>query len=253
MMKRITSLKRTATAIAALLLLFAFAATAHAADASATYYGTYAGSLFGFAPDDGTGSGLFPDLQNMMPGGTYTQKIKVSNPSGQRVELFLRGEAVSESVAGLLNKITFEVKNESGTVLVPESSVSSPWPSNGLQTNAGTFLHLGRFYPGDAQTLTVTLKVPASLDNTYQNAVGKVKWVFQADVYVPDDDDDDDRPRRTPTIPLGPGPIITIDENQIPLSPGTGDDTNLLLWGGLFVVFTTVLVVLLLHKRRSRV
>ena len=248
-MKRMISLKRTGTAMLCLLLLFAFAATAHAADSSATYNGSYAGSLFGFAPDDGSGSGLFPDFQNMMPGGVYTQKIKISNPSYERIELFLRGEAVSESVAGLLNKITFEVKNENGTVLVPEGSAISPWPDNGLQTNAGKFLHLGRFYSGDTQTLTVTMKVPASLDNTYQNAVGKVKWVFQADVYVPDDDDDDDD---DPRIPLGPGPVITINDNQIPLSPGTGDTSNLLLWGGLFVVFGAALAVLLLHKRRTK-
>lgn len=252
MMKRITSLKRPATAIAALLLLFAFAATAHAADASATYNGTYAGSLFGFAPDSGSVSGLFPDLQNMMPGGTYTQKVKVSNPSSQRVELFLRGEAVSESVAGLLNNVTLEIKDENGNVLAPESSAASPWPGTGIDTNAGKFIHLGRFYSGDSIVLTVILKVPEDLGNAYKGASGQVKWVFQADVYVPDDGGGDDGPRRTPSIPLGPGPVITINENQIPLSPGTGDDANLLLWGGLFVVFAVLLVVLLVHKRRRR-
>lgn len=247
-MKRITSLKRTATAIAALLLLFAFAATAHAADASATYNGTYAGSLFGFAPDSGSASGLFPDFQNMMPGGTYTQKVKVSNPSSQRVELFLRGEAVSESVAGLLNNVTLEIRDENGNVLAPESTAASPWPSTGITTNAGKFIHLGRFYSGDSIVLTVTLKVHENLGNDYKDASGQVKWVFQADVYVPDDGGGDDGPR----IPLGPGPVITINENQIPLSPGTGDDANLLLWGGLFVVFAVLLVVLLVHKRRRR-
>ncbi len=248
MTKRILSLKRTGTAIVTLLLMLAFAATAQAADSSVTYNGTYAGSLFGFAPDSGSGKGLFPDFQSMMPGGTYTQKVKISNVSSQRIELFLRGEPASD-VAGLLNKVTIEVEDESGNIVVQESKPTASWPTSGLITNAGRFVHLGRFYRGDAETLTVTLKVPADLGNEFQNAIGKVNWVFQADVYeYPDDPDDPD----DPDIPLGP-PVVTINENPIPLAPGTGDSANPLLWGGLLLVFAILLVILLVQKRRGRV
>ncbi len=246
-MKQRFSLKRTGTVIIGVLLLFSFAATAYAADASATYNGSYAGTLFGFAPDDNSGTGLFPNFQNMMPGETYTQKVTVSNASYERIELFLKGEPVNESKAGLFDKVTMEIRKQDGTLLVSER-VSSAWPQNGVTTNAGTFLHLGRFYAGDVETLTVTMKLPADLNNDYMDAVGKVNWVFQADVYVPyDGGDDDDGPR----IPLGPGATITINENTIPLSPGTGDHANLLLWGGLFVVFAILLAVLL-YKRRKQ-
>ncbi len=252
-MKRIRSLKIFATAAISLLLLFSLAATASAADPSRVTYTGYAGSLYGFVPDDGTaGNGLFPELQNLMPGGTYTQEIKVRNNSGERIELFLRGREASQNTEighALLDRVTFSLTGPDGTIVGAGTPAGAPWPGNGNDT----FYHLGRFYTGQEVTLTLTMKVPADLDNSFKNAAGKVDWTFQADVYVPDDDDDDNRPRRTPSIPLGPGVVITVDDNQIPLSPGTGDDTNLLLWGGLFVAFATVLVVLLLHKRRKRV
>ena len=244
-MKQAFSLKRTGAAIIGLLLLFSFAATAYAADASATYNGSYVGTLFSFAPNDGTG--LFPNFQNMMPGETYTQNVTVSNASYERIELFLKGEPVSESKAGLFDKITMEIRKQDGTLLVSER-VSSAWPQNGVATNAGTFLYLGRFSAGDAETLTVTMKLPVDLNNDYMDAVGKVNWVFQADVYMPDDGGDNDGPR----LPLGPGAAITINENTIPLSPGTGDHANMLLWGGLFVVFAILFAVLLYKRRKQR-
>lgn len=248
-MKQIFSLKRTGAAIIGVLLLFAFAATAYAADASTTYNGSYAGTLFGFAPDNNSETGLFPNFQNMMPGETYTQKVTVSNASYERIELFLSGEATYESVAELLDRVTVSIVDGDGKPVLQESTVRTAWPQNGVTTNAGTFLHLGRFYAGDVETLTVTMKLPADLNNDYMDAVGKVNWVFQADVYVPyDGGDDDDGPR----IPLGPGAAITINENIIPLSPGTGDQANLLLWGGLFVVFAILFAVLLYKRRKQR-
>ncbi|HWR24416.1 MAG TPA: LPXTG cell wall anchor domain-containing protein [Feifaniaceae bacterium] len=248
-MKRTRSLKLLATAAISLLLLFCFAATASAADSSGVTYTGYAGSLYGFVPDGGaSGNGLFPGLQNLMPGGTYTQEIKVQNSSRDRIELFLQGEAASQNTeAGrlLLDAVTFSLAGPDGPIVGAGTPAGASWPEN------GRYMHLGRFYPGQEATLTLTMTVPANLDNTFRNAAGKVDWTFQADVYV--DDDDDDGPRRTPLIPLGPGVVITVDENQIPLAPGTGDDANPLLWGGLFAAFAVLLAVLLIRKRRGRV
>ena len=60
-----------------------------------------------------------------------------------------------------------------------------------------------------------------------------------------DDDDDDD-------IPLGP-PVIIIgdDGEQIPLSPGTGDATNLYIWAGGFIVLAGALSVLIAKRRKE--
>jgi|GEM_PF-4271349 len=250
-MKRNISLKLIGAAAMSLLLLFAFAATASAAS-SAAYNGSYAGSLFGFYPNDGSsGTGLFPDLQNLMPGGSYSQTVTVTNSSYEQANLYLRGEPDSATVpADLLSKVTFKVTDETGKVIVPEGTpMAAAWPSGGTGTNTGTYAYLGTFTNGTTRTLTVTLSVPAALGNAYQNAKGVVKWVFQADVYEPYNPPSSPTP--TSTIPLGPG--ITIETGtgtKIPLSPGTGDDTNYLLWGAGCVALAVVLAVLI-HKRRK--
>lgn len=237
-------------AAAALLLLFALPAAAYAADASVKYVGSY----FGFAPDDGStgGNGLFlENFQNMMPGGTYTQTVTISNTSGNQINVYLRGDPGTESVAGLLKLVTFSIADQNGT-LVADTQTAKSWPDNGYTTNSTEkYLSLGTFYSGDTRTLTVTLNVPASMGNEYQDAKGTVKWVFQADVYEPYNPPVN-TPTPTTTIPLNPGITITTGGGtQIPLSPGTGDTTNFLLWGAGAVVLAAGLVALIVVRRRK--
>ncbi len=249
-MKHTNSLKRIGTVALSVLLLLAFATTAYAAESTATFRGRT--SLFGYVPDDGSATGLFNNLQGLMPGGTYTQKITVDNTSGSRVDIYLRGEQIQRPASrqagyayDLLDLITFKLKD--GSTILAEGKLSDIWPeTGGTNTGDGRFIRLGRFYRGDYKVLMLELTVPEELNNDYQDATGKVRWVFQADVYTRDDDDDDDD---DDDIPLGPPVIIINDGEQIPLAPGTGDDANIYLWGGLFVIFAVLLAVLLVHKR----
>lgn len=235
-------------AAAVLMLLFALPAAAYAANSSVTYNG-YAGSYFGFAPDSGT-TGLFPDLQGLMPGGTYTQTITVSNTYNQQVNLYLRGEPISGGELDLLNQLTFEVKLDGVTIQQAGTPAAAAWPENGATTNStAKFIYLGTFTTNASKTLTVLMTVPASLGNDYQNAQGKVKWVFQADVYVPYNPPGNPTP--IPTIPLNPGITIETGGNTIPLSPGTGDNTNFLLWGAGAVVLAVGLAVLIYKRRKA--
>ena len=98
-MKRIYSLKRIGTVALGFLLLFALASTAMAADSSTvTFYGRT--SLFGFNPADGSATGLFNNLQGLMPGGVYTQTITVKNEYSRRTDIYLRGEPKSAPPRG---------------------------------------------------------------------------------------------------------------------------------------------------------
>lgn len=250
-MKRYSSLKRIGTAALSLLLLFALAAPASAADSEVRFNGPT--SLFGFVPDDGSATGLFNNLQGLMPGGTYEQEITIKNPSSRRVEIYLRGEPVnaSQEEVDILSQVEFTLEDEDGAVLVSDASDTSMqdiWPTSGTNTGDGVFIHLGRFYSGDELTLTLKLKIPADLDNTYMDASGTVRWTFQADVYRRDNDDDDDD---DDDIPLNPPVIIIDDDQQIPLSPGTGDDTNLYIWAGGFIVLAGALSVLIAKRRKE--
>ncbi len=248
-MKRNFSLKNMGAAVLAVMLLFCIAAPALAAS-SATYKGP--ATLFGFVPDDGSVSGLFNNLKGLMPGGTYTQQITVDNTSGTRVDIYLRGEAIAppvqtiapqamltSSANDLLDRITFKLKDGSSTIA--EGALSSAWPASGsgINTNKGKFIRLGTFYSGTQKALTLELSVPSDLGNDYKDAVGKVRWIFQADVYQGGGGGDE-----YPPIPLGP-PTITVDGQRIPLAPGTGDSVNMLMYlfaGGL-ILFALVLAV----------
>lgn len=251
-MKRYSSLKKIGTAALSLLLLFALAAPASAADSEVSFNGP--STLFGFVPDDGSATGLFNNLQGLMPGGTYEQEITIKNPSDRRVEIYLRGEPVnaSQEEVDILSQVEFTLEDEDGNVLVSDASDTSMqdiWPTSGTNTGDGVFIHLGRFYSGDEMTLTLKLKIPADLDNTYMDASGTVRWTFQADVYRRDNDDDDDDD--DDDIPLNPPIIIIDDDQQIPLSPGTGDDTNLYIWAGGFIVLAGALSVLIAKRRKE--
>ncbi len=258
-MKIYKSLKKTGVAVLCAMLFFSIATCALAAASSATYKGP--ATLFGFVPDDGSVSGLFNNLQGLMPGGTYTQQITVDNTSGTRVDIYLRGEAfvqavqtiapqamLTSSANDLLDRITFKLKDGSSTIA--EGALSSAWPASGsgYNTGSGKFIRLGTFYSGTHKELTLELSVPSDLGNEYQDAVGKVRWVFQADVYQGGGGGGDEYP----PIPLGP-PTITIDGQRIPLAPGTGDsvNANMYLYAGGLILLALALAVML-SKRQCK-
>lgn len=253
-MKIYKSLKKIVVAALCAMLSFSIATCALAAGSKATYIGP--APLFVFAPDDGS-TGLFNNLQGLMPGGTYTQQITVENASGTRADIYLRGEAqtpepssgqqaLTGSASGLLEKITFRLMDGSNTLA--SGTLAGVWPASGYNTGKGTFIRLGTFYSGTQKALTLELKVPADLGNEYQDAVGKVNWIFQADVYQGGGGGGDEYP----PIPLGP-PTITVDGQKIPLAPGTGDsvNANMYLYAGGLILLALALAVML-SKRQCK-
>jgi len=255
-MKIYKSLKKTVVAVLCAMLFFSIATCALAAGSKATYIGP--APLFVFAPDDGS-TGLFNNLQGLMPGGTYYQQITVENTSGTRADIYLRGEAqttepspnmqaLTGSASGLLDKITFKLLDGSNTLA--SGTLADIWPASGsgYNTNKGRFIRLGTFYSGTHKELTLELKVPSDLGNEYQDAIGKVRWIFQADVYQGGGGGGDEYP----PIPLGP-PTITVDGQRIPLAPGTGDsvNANMYLYAGGLILLALALAVML-SKRQCK-
>ena len=257
-MKIYKSLKKTGVAVLCAMLFFSITTCALAAGSKATYIGP--APLFVFAPDDGSQTGLFNNLQGLMPGGTYYQQITVENTSGTRADIYLRGEAqtpepspnqqaLTGSASGLLDKITFRLLDGSNTLA--SGTLAEVWPASGLgyNTNKGRFIRLGTFYSGTQKALTLELSVPGDLGNEYKDAVGKVNWIFQADVYQGDGGGGGDE---YPPIPLGP-PTITVDGQRIPLAPGTGDsvNANMYLYAGGLILLALAFAVML-SKRQCK-
>ena len=88
-------------------------------------------------------------------------------------------------------------------------------------------MYLGTIYSGGDITLNVTLDVPITLDDTFQNKLGFIDWEFKVE--------------QLPVDPSDPEP------------PKTGDTTDLVLYtclmaGSLFAVF----FLLFLSKRKKK-
>ena len=85
---------------------------------------------------------------------------------------------------------------------------------------------LGTLYSGGIVNLDVTLEVPVTLGNEFQNQIGYLDWEFKIEEFPVDPDD--------------------------PEPPKTGDETNVELLVGLMCVSAVALLVLLILMKRKR-
>ncbi|MGI6161625.1 MAG: hypothetical protein ACOYJD_06305 [Christensenellales bacterium] len=245
-MKRNRSLKKIGAVLAAVMILFGMVSTVYAADASVSYHGHSAGMIFSFAPDD-----LFDNFKGMMPGDVRDQNIIVSNDSENKIIVFLRGEPFDESVEGLLSKATISVKNSAGETVAEEETADKIWPANGTDR----YFELGEIEPGAEETLVATIKIPVELGNEFQNAIGKVQWIFMVqeeeliDLPTPTPPYGEVTP--TPTPPTDPPSSVTPTPTVSPGStPKTGDDTQIWLWVAVMAALVPVLILLIVKGRK---
>ena len=88
------------------------------------------------------------------------------------------------------------------------------------------WVYLGTVYSGGEITLDVTLVVPITMANDYQNEIGFIDWEFKIE--------------ELPVEPTDPEP------------PKTGDSSNLFLYSGLMIVSLTALIILIFGKRKKQ-
>ena len=79
-------------------------------------------------------------------------------------------------------------------------------------------------HSGGKATLDVTLEVPITMGNDFQNQIGYFDWEFMAE-----------------EIPRDPN-----------LPPQTGDTSNLLLYSGLMIAALAAIIVLLVLGRKKK-
>ena len=210
--------KRICTFLLVLVLTVNLAATAFA-DGSVSYDGN--ANEFIFEPGTKhSPTSLFENFQNVMPGDKLTEEIQIKNASSKKIKIkvWMRSLGAQEKTDEFLSQMTLTVEQKD------KKNPLFSGPAHKAQLT--DWAYLGTVYSGGKVTLNVTLEVPITMGNEYQNQIGYVDWEFKIE-----------------ELPVDPSD---------PDNPKTGDDSRIFLYSSLTVVSLAALVILVpLRKRRK--
>lgn len=122
-----------------------------------------------------------------MPGDTLTDTVDVANKSINTVKLYMRATGATGDDASFLSQMNIKVDQREGNNLFDAAADQK----GGL----ADWVLIGDMAPGAKATLDISLSVPITMDNEYQDAVGQIGWQFKAEEDIPYD----------PTEPTDPG------------------------------------------------
>jgi len=211
-------MKRFVALLMAMVMVFGLCVTAHAAG-SVTYDGD--ANKFIFAPGTkDSPTSLFESFQNVMPGDTLTEQILIKNDTsnGVKIKVYMRSLGAQKDSEDFLSQMNLKVQQKDASILF-----SAPADEKAQLTD---WVYLGTVYSGGEITLNVTLEVPITMGNDYQNQLGYIDWEFKVE--------------ELPIEPSDPEP------------PKTGDESNILLYTGMMLISLLALVILLMGKRRKQ-
>lgn len=206
------------TLLLMLVMVFGLCTTAYAAG-SVSYDGN--ARKFIFAPGSKQSpTDLFANFKDVMPGDTLTERILIRNPRSNdvKIRLYMRSHGAQFGTDDFLSQMNLAVRQDGNSILFAA-------PADQTAQLAG-WVYLGTVYSGGEITLNVTLDVPITMGNEYQNDIGYIDWEFKVE-----------------ELPVEPSD---------PQLPQTGDTSNIFLYSGLMIISFAALVILILGKRRKQ-
>ena len=266
--------KRISSLLLAVLLLLSTCTTAFAADSIVTYKGRKSGFEFS-ANSVYTGSDLFDEFKNVMPGDvreevvtikneyTGSDYIKVwmrallhdenGNPISPDVLEALQARKASSSDANMsdyaymnkfLSQFTLKIWNGEKA---DKNLIYSGHPSSLAEGFEDGNVYLGSIRKKNSKTLNVQLSVDIEMGNEFADHIGEVDWVFVIEERN-DPSGDGGSSGSKPSKPSGEGPRAEIIEDGYHLNvlPKTGDDMVVfpyIILGGLSLFGMIILIV----------
>lgn len=178
-------MKRVCVLLIAVLLLCGSVTVVFAADGKVTYDGKAREFIFApgseYSPTD-----LFPNFKDVMPGDTLTQKITVKNDAANnvKVKVYLRSLGAHAMSADFLSQLQLQVQKSK------DNKMAYMFDAAASETAGLTdWVCLGTLYSGGNVNLDVTLTVPTTLDNAFQDQVGYLDWEFKIEEFPVEKDD----------------------------------------------------------------
>lgn len=223
MMKKI--IKSIGMFVLTLCLLTAYMLPVYAKDVKKLYFEQQNGKMVwnNVRGDDGN---WFMSFTNMVPGGQYTDQLKIENGSKKTYALYMQVIPIEqdEQKDELLELISMKVSL--GTKALYEGTASGKEYNNG---NLQNVIFLGNYKPGEEDQINVELELDKNVGLEYCDLLTKNDWKFMV------------------TEVKNPGKPQTIHP------PKTGDETNVVAYGVIMVsAFVVIVCISVLKKKKTR-